>query len=160
MKNIFLTGIYQVPKNFPEKLKNIVEYLFRTENFVYISFETIPPLFKTDGSITPAYHHVYIKHNREPLIPQQQLEWEMTRSNEYLVYYSMFRDFQIFDLRKTRNKKFYLIGETQTMSIWRTKPLEKILNPKTFRTSEEQDFINQLWADLPEMSYISDNANF
>ena len=58
LKNIFLTSIYQVPKNFLEKLKNIVEYLFRTETFVDISFETIPPLFKTDGSIIPAYHHV------------------------------------------------------------------------------------------------------
>ena len=67
LKNIFLTNIYQVPKNFPEKLKNIVQYLFRTKNFVDISFETIPPLFKTDGSIIPAYHHVYIKHNKEPL---------------------------------------------------------------------------------------------
>ena len=125
LKNIFLTSIYQVPKNFPEKFKNIIEYLFRTENFVDISFETKPPLFKTDGSIISAYHHVYIKHNKEPLIPQQQPEWEMTRSNEFPVYYSRFRDFQIFDFRKTRNKKFYLIGETQTMSIWRTKPLEK-----------------------------------
>ena len=71
LKNIFLTNIYQVPKNFPKKLKNIVEYLFRTENFVDISFETIPPLFKTNGSIIPAYHHVSIKHNKEPLIPQQ-----------------------------------------------------------------------------------------
>ena len=69
LKNVFLTSIYQVPKNFLEKLKNIVEYLFRTENFVDISFETIPPLFKTDESIIPAYHHVYIKHNKEPLIP-------------------------------------------------------------------------------------------
>ena len=64
LKNIFLTSIYQVSKNFPEKLKNIVEYFFRTENFVDISFETIPPLFKTDGSIIPAYHHVYIKQIR------------------------------------------------------------------------------------------------
>ena len=46
------------------------------------------------------------------------------------------------------------------MSIWRTKPLEKILNPKIFITSEEQDFINQLLADSPEMSYVSDDANF
>ena len=68
LKNIFLNSIYQVPKNFLEKLKNIVEYLFRTENFVDISFETIPPLFKTDGSIIPVYHQVYIKHNKEPLI--------------------------------------------------------------------------------------------
>ena len=74
LKNIFLTSIYQVPKNFPEKLKTIVEYLFRIENFVHISFETIPPLFKTDESIIPIYHHVHIKHNKEPLIPQQQPE--------------------------------------------------------------------------------------
>ena len=80
LKNIFLTSIYQVPNNFPEKLKNIVEYLFRTENHVDISFETIPPLFRTDGSTVPAYHHVYIKHNKEPLIPQQKPEWEMTCS--------------------------------------------------------------------------------
>ena len=69
LKNIYLTSIYQVPKNFPENLKNIVEYLFRTENHVDISFETIPPLFRADGSTVPAYHHVYIKHNKEPLIP-------------------------------------------------------------------------------------------
>ena len=106
LKNIFLTSIYQVPNNFPEKLKNIVEYLFRTENHVDISFETIPPLFRTDGSIVPAYHHVYIKHNKEPLIPQQKPEWEMTRSKEFPVYYNRFRDFQIFDFRKTRNKIF------------------------------------------------------
>ena len=74
LKNIFLTSIYQVPKNFPEKFKNIVEHFFRTENHVDISFETIPPLFRTDGSTIPAYHHVYIKHNKEPLIPQQQPE--------------------------------------------------------------------------------------
>ena len=30
LKNTFLTSIYQIPKNFLEKLKNIVEYLFRT----------------------------------------------------------------------------------------------------------------------------------
>ena len=71
LKNIFLTSIYQVPNNFPEKLKNIVEYIFRTENHVDISFETIPPLFITDGSTVPAYHYLYIKHNKEPLIPQQ-----------------------------------------------------------------------------------------
>ena len=43
LKNIFLTSIYQILKNFPEKLKNIVEYIFRTENFVDISFKTILP---------------------------------------------------------------------------------------------------------------------
>ena len=31
LKNIFLTSIYQVPNNFLKKLKNIIEYLFRTE---------------------------------------------------------------------------------------------------------------------------------
>ena len=60
LKNIFLTNSYQIPKNFPKKLKTIVEYLFRTENFIDISFETIPPLFKTDGTIVPTYHNVYI----------------------------------------------------------------------------------------------------
>ena len=64
LKNIFLTSIYQIPMNFLEKLKTIVEYLFRTANFVDISFETISPLFRTDGSTVPAYHHVYIKHNK------------------------------------------------------------------------------------------------
>ena len=41
LKNIFVTSIYQVPNNFPKKLKNIVQYLFRTETHVDISFETI-----------------------------------------------------------------------------------------------------------------------
>ena len=64
LKNIFLTSIYQIPKNLPKKLKTNVEYLFRTENFVDISFETIPPLFKTDGTTVPTYHHVYIKNKK------------------------------------------------------------------------------------------------
>ena len=117
LKNIFLTSIYQVPNNFLEKLKNIVKYLFRTENYVDISFETIPPLFLTDESTVPAYHHVYIMHNKEPLIPQHKPEWEMTRSKEFPVYYNRFKDFQIFYFRKIRNKYFFLIGETPTMSI-------------------------------------------
>ena len=45
------------------------------------------------------------------------------------------------------------------MAIWRIKPLDKIFNPKIFITSEEQDFINQLWADSPEMSYLGDDAS-
>ena len=114
LKNIFLTSIYQVPNNFLEKLKNIVKYLFRTENYVDISFETIPPLFLTNGSIVSAYHHVYIKHNKEPLIPQQKPEWEMTRSKEFPVYYNRFRDFQIFYFRKIRNKKIFLLVKPQT----------------------------------------------
>ena len=117
LKNMFLTSIYQVPNNFLEKLKNIVKYLFRTETHVDISFETIPPLFRTDRCTVSAYHHVYIKHNKEPLIPQQKPEWEMTRSKEFPVYYNRFRDFQIFEFRKTRNKISFLIGETPTMSI-------------------------------------------
>ena len=84
----------------------------------------------------------------------------MTHLNDFPLYYSRYRDFQIFDFKKTRNKFFYLIGETQTMSIWRTEHLEKSLNPKSFITSEEQDFINQLWADSLEMSYVSDDASF
>ena len=58
LKNILLTSSYQILKNFPKKLKTIVQYLFRTENFVDISFETIPSLFKTDGTSVPTYHHV------------------------------------------------------------------------------------------------------
>ena len=160
LKNIFLTNSYQIPKNFPTKLKTIIEYLFRNENFIDISFETIPCLFKTNGTTVPAYHHVSIKHNKEPLVPQQKPEWEMTCQNDFSLYFSRCRDFQIFYFRKTRNKIFYLIGETQTMSIWRTEPLDKILNLKFFITSEEQNFINQLWADSPEMSYASDDASF
>ena len=83
----------------------------------------------------------------------------MTRQNDFPLYFSRYRDFQIFDFRKTRNKIFYLIEETQTMSIWRTEPLDKILNPKFFITSEEQDFINPLWTYSPEMSYLSDDAS-
>ena len=69
-KNIFLTSSYQIPKNFPQKLKTILNYFFQTNHFVDLSFETIPPLFKTDGTIGPAYYHVYINYNKEPLIPQ------------------------------------------------------------------------------------------
>ena len=113
LKNIFLTSIYQVLNNFPEKLKNIVEYLFRTENHVDIFFETIPPLFKTDGSTVPPYHHVYIKHNKEPLIAQQKPEWEMTHSKEFPVYYNRFRDFQNLILEKPEIKIFILLAKPQ-----------------------------------------------
>ena len=133
LKNIFLTSIYQVPNNFPEKLKNIVKYLFRTENHVDISFEIIPPLYKTDGSIVPVYHHVYIKHNKEHLIPQQKPEWEMTCSKEFPVYYNRFRDFQIFDFRKIRNKK---------NSYWRN-PNHVNLENQTFRKNfKSKNFYN------------------
>ena len=60
LKNIFLTSSYQIPKNFLEKLKIILVYLFQTKHFVDLSFETISPLFKTDETIFPNYHHVYI----------------------------------------------------------------------------------------------------
>ena len=99
LKNIFLTSSYQIPKNFPKKIKTIVKYLFRIENFVDISFETIPHLFKTDGTIVPAYHHVYIKHNKKPLVPQQKPEWEMTHQNDFILYFSRYRDFQNFYFR-------------------------------------------------------------
>ena len=50
LTNIFLTSSYQIPKNFPKKFKTIVEYLFRTEKFVDISFENILHLFITEGT--------------------------------------------------------------------------------------------------------------
>ena len=78
-----MNHVSQILENFPEKLKNILTYLFKTEKQIDISFEIIPPLFQTDGSVVSAYHHVYIKHNREPLIPQQEPGWEMTRLNEF-----------------------------------------------------------------------------
>ena len=79
LKNIFFTSSYEIPKNFPKNVTTILEYLFQIEHFVDLSFEIILPLFKIDGTIVPAYHHVYIKHNKEPLILQQKPEWEMTR---------------------------------------------------------------------------------
>ena len=38
LKIIFLISSYQISKNFPKKLKTIIEYLFRTENFVDVFF--------------------------------------------------------------------------------------------------------------------------
>ena len=47
------------------------------------------------------------------------------------------------------------------MSIWRNKPLERIIFPKPFITSEEQDFITELSVDIPEPSpYLNDDASF
>ena len=134
-----MNHVSQIPEIFLEKLKDILTYLFKTEKQIDISFETIPPLFQTDGSIVPAYHHVYTKHNKEPLIPQQKPEWEMTHSNEFLEFFICFRAFQIYYLRPIKNKLFHLIGETKTMSIWRNKPLEHIIVQKPFITLEEQD---------------------
>ena len=67
----FIKHVSQIPKNFPDKLKDILTYIFKTEKQIDIYFETIPPLFQTNGSIVLAYHHVYIKHNKEPHISQQ-----------------------------------------------------------------------------------------
>ena len=39
--------VSQILENFPEKLKDILTYLFKTEKHIDISFETIPPLFLT-----------------------------------------------------------------------------------------------------------------
>ena len=66
-----------------DMIDNIGLVYIKTKKQIEISFETIPPLFQTDGSVVPTYHHVYIKHNKEPLIPQQEPKWEMTRSNEF-----------------------------------------------------------------------------
>ena len=65
IKYIFINHVSQIPKFFLEKLKDIL-----TENQIDIYFETIPPSFQTSGSIIPTYHHVYIKHNKEPLFSQ------------------------------------------------------------------------------------------
>ena len=59
-----MNHVSQIPENFPEKLKDILTYLFKTKKQINISFETIPPLFQTNGSIVLAYHHIYIKHNK------------------------------------------------------------------------------------------------
>ena len=108
-----------------------------------------------------AYHHVYLKYNKEPLIPQQESEWEMTRPNEFPIFFTCFRALQIYDLRPTRNKLFHLIGETKTMSIWRNKPLEHIIGPKPLITPQEQDFIIELSVEIPEpSSYLNDDASF
>ena len=43
----------------------------------------------------------------------------------------------------------------------KTKPLEHIIVPNPFITSEEQDFITELSVDIPEpSSYLSDDALF
>ena len=61
-----MNHVSQILENFLEKLKDILAYLFKIEKQIDIYFEIIPPLFQTNGSIVPAYHHVYIKHNKEP----------------------------------------------------------------------------------------------
>ena len=70
LKNVFMNHVSQIPEIFPEKLKDILTYLFKTEKQIDIYVEIIPYLFQIDGSIVPAFHHVYIKHNKESLIPQ------------------------------------------------------------------------------------------
>ena len=76
-------------------------------------------------------------------------------------FFTRFRAFQIYDLRPTQNKLFHLIGETKTMSIWRVKPLEHIIVPKPFITSEERDFITELSVDMLEpSSYLNDDTLF
>ena len=147
-----MNHISQIPENFLEKFKDILTYLFKTEKQIDISFEIIPPLFQTDGSVVSAYHHVYIKHNKEPLIPQQEPEWEMTRPNVFPDSFTCFEALQIYDLRQTQNKLFHLIGETKTMSIWRNKLLEHIIVSKSLITPKEQDFIIKLSVEIPEPS--------
>ena len=134
LKNVFMNHVSQIPENFIEKLKDILTYLFKIKKQIDISFETIPPLFQTDGSVVLAYHHVCIKHNKKPLIPQQKPKWEMTRPNKSQEFFTHFRALQIYDLGPTRNKLFHLIGKTKTMSIWRNKPLEHIIIPKPLIT--------------------------
>ena len=108
-----MNHVSQIPKKFPKKLKDILIYFFKIESQIDLFFKTIPPLFQNVGSILSAYHHVYIKHNEEPLISQQEQEWEMTHSNEFPEFFTCFRTFQIYDLRPTWNKLFHLIRETE-----------------------------------------------
>ena len=70
LKSVFINDVSQIHEKFLEKLKDILTYLLKTKKQVDISFKTIPPLFQTNGSIIPTYHHIYIKHNKEPLILQ------------------------------------------------------------------------------------------
>ena len=116
LKSIFLTNSYQIPKNFPKKLKTIVKYIFRTENFVDISFETIPHLFKTYGTTIPAYHHVYIKHNKEPLVPQQKPKWEMTRQNDFPLV-RMGNDFPLVTQHRM-NQFTYICKGSSVLNVW------------------------------------------
>ena len=40
LKNVFMNHVSQIPKNFPEKLKYILTYIFKIEKWIDISFET------------------------------------------------------------------------------------------------------------------------
>ena len=125
LKNVFMNYESQILENFTEKLKDILTYLFKIEKQIDISFETIPHLFQTDGSVVPTYHHVYIKHNKEPLIPQQKPKWEMSRPNKFQEFFTHFRAFQIYDLRSTWNTLFHFI---------RKKKNHVHMEKQTFRT--------------------------
>lgn len=73
VKNIFINYITQIPNNFLEKLKDILIYLFKIERQIDIFFfEITPLLFLINGSVVLVYHNVYIRSNKELLIPQQK----------------------------------------------------------------------------------------
>ena len=55
--------------NFQEKFKSILTYLFGTQSNLDLASESVPPLFVTDYTVIPAYHHVYIT-NHDFLTPQ------------------------------------------------------------------------------------------
>ena len=46
--------------NLQEKFKSILTYLFGTQSNLDLASESVPPLFVTDYTVIPAYHHVYI----------------------------------------------------------------------------------------------------
>lgn len=90
LKNVFLTRESQIPQTFPKKLKTVLTRLFKTEAHTDLSHEIIPPLFKPDGSMIPAYHYMYTQHNQHPLVPQQQPVWEMIIIKVMVAYFSRF----------------------------------------------------------------------
>ena len=60
----------------------------------------------------------------------------MTHSNEFPKFYNRYKTFQIYDLKPIKNKLFYLIVETKTMSIRRNQPLKHILFSKPITTKK------------------------
>ena len=67
-----------------------------------------------------AYHHVYIKHNKEPRIPQQKPEWEMTRPNEFQEFFTHFRPFKFMILNQPEINYFISMKKQKPCSYGET----------------------------------------
>lgn len=72
----------------------------------------------------------------------------MTCPNKFPKYYSRYRVFQIYDLRLTKNKLYFLIPKTRTMPIRRTQPLEHIIFKNPITIIDEENFIIRLIIEL------------